>query len=209
MNGRLEFAAYQRETERYGGSQAMLTCEEQFNLSSKVVMALFGSNNAHSYDTKLGLALILHLYFVLAASLIQTSFLDLLEYTCQNWLQRAIASTKGINPEEKTIQAFKTSYQNQKAGIIAILKRVLAEKPPDQLSSYLFKNWFSPNKKLLRRIEAERIHLADQNEDISYYLSILESLIHMTNNRLGIRNRDESFIAYALREACIELCLFS
>ena len=34
---------------------------------------------------------------------------------------------------------------------------------------------------------------------------VLESYVHMTNNRLGILNKDEPFIAYFIKESFLEL----
>jgi len=80
-------------------------------------------------------------------------------------------------------------------------------------SDYIFFKWITTNrnvnKQLIALFDVQRLYISEKSSDTSdnvgntlFYL--YDSFVHMTNNRLGISNYDESYISYLIQFALKE-----
>jgi len=197
---RIEFTEYFREIERYGGYQNIENAERQFKESSKVVINLINKNYS-KWDYSLAISYAIQMHIVLAKSLFESdnnSMIYFFQKIYSNWFYYSVKlneNEKNLKDEISKVKLFfENSYLNQKVKINSLVSSLIY----NDLSSNWFNKWFSDCK----IISNDFINKSDNNEQLYF---VYESLIHMTNNRLGIHLRDESFIAYLIFNSLIDL----
>ncbi len=82
---------------------------------------------------------------------------------------------------------FEKSYLNQKVKVNSLISSIINNK----LSNDRLNRWFYECNVILKSF-------CNSNDNSEQLYFVYDSLIHMTNNRLGIHLRDESFIAYLI-----------
>ncbi|MEW7280687.1 thiopeptide-type bacteriocin biosynthesis protein [Aquimarina sp. 2201CG1-2-11] len=209
-NYRLEFNQYFPETSRYGGVKTITLAEKHFKKSSDIVLSTLKQHQENwGYSTAMATAIQLHIIAIkeLTHGNINET-VAFFETVCNNWLSHSVKKINdAIDPKEvkKVLQFFNTSYQNQKDKIDSLCQVLWAENHEELVGWSNFSKHTA--KGLIESYESEAIEIPlwmnfDNIQNISKKNKVLwnlyDSLIHMTNNRLGIYLRDESFIAFLI-----------
>lgn len=208
---------YEPEVERYGGPVGMEIAEAQFCLSSRVVLRLLAADG-WGYERALGAAIQLHLGLAwgLGMSLVETKHF----YTkiFAGWLNRAYGYHPQLTAAEveerraATLEAFYQSFVQQQAGLINfhdVYWQALVDRR--DFDHTWLNEWLQGMGEIGRQLRtaAARDQLVypegfqpDPAVPVSFerqwLWSILGSYVHMTNNRLGILNRDEAYLGYLI-----------
>jgi thiopeptide-type bacteriocin biosynthesis protein len=204
----IKFNNYIQEFSRYGGDEAMKIAENQFQNSSEMVLTCINNDyNNWDYSMAISIAIQSHIIFVkkMLSSIDDSKMFFNLIY--KNWIQYSIKlnQKKEITTEEiiKVNSLFKNSYEKQKGNINFITKKLWFE---EELEKSWLIDWSSKCEKISRQIKETNNpfslkgvifenNLKLSNEKQALFV-IYDSYVHMTNNRLGIHLRDESFIAF-------------
>ncbi len=225
-NDTMTFSAYEAETLRYGGVEGMEIAENQFHVSSEVVLqSIKGKGNKWTYDDALGLAIKLHLSFAQAIGLDLGETEHFFNFIFSNWLPKAFKSyhkdlgDKAFQKEsETTIAAFHKAFSLQADQLVTYHGALWeAIKQRDQLEDQSLIRWIKANEMMNWKYEAliHRDKLNRRNSGYRYFdliaehmdktqqkrWSIYADFVHMTNNRLGILNRDEGYLGYLIVES--------
>ncbi|MFK7809747.1 MAG: thiopeptide-type bacteriocin biosynthesis protein [Saprospiraceae bacterium] len=227
-NNSVCFEAYFPEYQRYGGEAGVGIAEEQFALSSKIILKYIESTGQQwSYDDSLGTAIKLHLSFLKSAGLNYKAVISFLKFYFENWLPHAIVLEPGerdatVIQKKKieTLQQFSDAYDLQKESLISFHKTLWKglQQEEDTFVDVLLVEWIRENKLILNNLQqAEKEnHLEARHEDFAYqktkdhpfYQPLWDhyaDYMHMTNNRLGVQNKDEGYLGYLMLSAMEEL----
>lgn len=185
-----EFHDYVREVVRYGGNETMAIAEKQFHISSKTIISLIHSNyDAWSYRMAMVVAIQLHLSFSRFLFVKRQDEILFYKKFYEDWIFYA----KGIDgvtrnlkmPEiNNVLTSFESSYETQKDRIERMIECTETNQE---------EGWRAQWKKECSEIAG----LYDIHPPHDKHM-VYSSLIHMTNNRLGIHISDESFIAFLI-----------
>ncbi|MCP5105109.1 MAG: hypothetical protein GY950_17100 [bacterium] len=220
-NNTVQYIEYEPEVERYGGPTGILIGERQFQVSSRAVFAVVEECDEWDYDRALGAAIQLHLGFAFAMGM------DLLEtsefYTriSKMWFARAYGYTEDTPKEEIqkrqeiTLNAFKENFERQKSILVPYHQTLWGAFTEGMEFEQEWLNQWTTGMKIIR----EELETAQRQEKLlipqwfkpepgqetpgnrQLLWPILESYVHMTNNRLGILNRDEAYLGYLIKES--------
>jgi thiopeptide-type bacteriocin biosynthesis protein len=205
---KLEFNNYIHEIQRYGGAATIKITQNHFHDSSKLVLKILKKkiikwdySSAISYAIQINLLFIKEiikdrkdviLYFKL---LTKTMFINSVKLDANNLVTK--------KESEKSLRFFTNSYMNQKKNIDLLVKIIWEEGELD----FWMKDWFLACKKfnlLTKDVGSLEPEWFEFNKNLKLSIekqalwSILDSHIHMNNNRLGIHLRDEAFIAFLI-----------
>jgi thiopeptide-type bacteriocin biosynthesis protein len=217
-NHSIQYIRYEPEIDRYGGAQGILIAEKQFELSSRTVLWLIEECPEWDYERAMGAAIQLHLSFAwaLGMSLAETRWFFARVF--RDWSRLALGSFDVVadldlqHQEEVLSKTFEKSFEAQKTVLIPFHQELWNTfQQGARLEQEWLTLWIKETKAigdLLEKCrEAHQLVLPDwfkadltnpvsKSRQIS--LPILESYIHMSNNRLGILNRDEAFLGYLM-----------
>lgn len=219
-NNTIQFIPYEPETERYAGETGLAISEEQFQASSKAVLSVIKKSKEWDYTKALGAAIQLHLSFASSMGMQSEEAAGFFHKVFFNWLPSAYSgfgrknlSIKEIkNREATTLEAFDKTYEEQKEILLPFINTVWEGL---QEEAEFEEEWLNTWIKELKEIK-EALLVAKENRLLTipqwfHYLEssnftkdqqalwfLYDSYIHMTNNRLGIQNRDEGFLGYLL-----------
>jgi len=188
---KLHFEEYAPEVSRYGGKESLYLAENHFHDSSSKVLELVEHNLSDwNYTTALSLALKMHLIFAREVLIDQDQIIRFFEFSCKRWFPSSVKlDDQGRvtgHEANKAVTFFHNSFEKQRGAILSLLKGIWNT---DQLSGWM-KEWSIDCKKMNE--------LKSVLPDEEAFFSVLDSCVHMTNNRLGIHLRDEAFISYLL-----------
>lgn len=194
-NDSVQSIPYQPETERYGGPARLPVAELQFESSSRAVLALL-ARSQWSYERALGAALQMHLLFAHSLGLRSGELAHFLGTAAARWLDGVRWNSAG-----QRFAAFAAAYEAQRDTLPAMhaaLWNALDEGV--EIEQEWASRWIADTRTIAQRLResgapAAGLDGAEQR--------ILMSYMHMTNNRLGLRNRDEGFLAYVMSR-CLE-----
>lgn len=215
-NNSIQYIRYEPEIDRYGGVQGVLIAERQFEASSRAVLLLIRQSPKWDYERALGVAIQLHLAFAwgLGMSLIETSafFSGVLRHWFGMALGRigAAANSDLERQGELLSKTFQRSFEAQKEVLVPFHQELWnALQGGASLERKWMDRWIEDTKVIgnqLKECQEARqlvppawfkpdptIPVAEQRQML---WPILESYVHMTNNRLGILNQDEAFLMY-------------
>ncbi|MGO4294260.1 thiopeptide-type bacteriocin biosynthesis protein [Chitinophaga sp. RAB17] len=187
---------YTREVARYGGRSRIGLAENYFRLSSDIILALISRERKWSYDLALGTAIKLHYVAIHAIALTGKNQRRLLEGLHTGWLQYILDASKGAWEKQQLLDAFETSFQRQQP----IFDKLIVKGADDEV----LQRWASGNQNIAAEItKTVRPPVNTSDSKIGdLVVDIFHSYLHMTNNRLGIKNIDECFIFYVLLKYC-------
>ena len=223
-NHSVRFVPYEPEIERYGGPVGMAIAEEQFHLSSRVVLQLLSSGR-WGYERALGAAIQLHLglAWTLGMSLVETRYFY--SRIFEGWLNRAYGDHPHLSTAEReerrrvTLEAFAQSFAQQQTGLVAFHRQYWQAL---ENGSTFEQSWLNQWLWGMEEIGEQLRAAADRNQlvfPVAFKLdlpilpqrqrmwSILGSYVHMTNNRLGILNRDEAYLGYLIVKSLEQLAM--
>jgi hypothetical protein len=208
-NNSIQKIPYIPELNRYGGERSMDIVEDQFMYSSRFVLEEY-SNRQICYEASMGLAIQMHLGFAKALKLNYKKAGSLFRLFSEIWMPRISIDTHNIS-RESILAQFSTLYTSQKENLTAFMKPIF-QNNDQQASNLLWNNWIKPNRVFNNKLcELQEYGLIvaqwarskydffnDLDDSEITRWKIYLSLIHMTNNRLGIKNKDESYIGYLI-----------
>ncbi|HEX7680337.1 MAG TPA: thiopeptide-type bacteriocin biosynthesis protein [Thermoanaerobaculia bacterium] len=195
-NDSVQNIAYEPETGRYGGPRRLPIAEEQFEASSRAVLAIVGEGE-WSYERALGAAIQLHLMFAHAFAFDLTAVKQFFGDTADVFLRFENQFVRLDEPAESILPVFALAFgqqQEQLARVHAAVWSALEEGA--EIEQAWATRWLAD-----MRAVATRLRDTTSAEKTAPEHAILRSYIHMTNNRLGIRNRDEAYLAYIMRRS--------
>ncbi len=226
-NNSIQYIPYMPEVERYGGLEAMGIAENQFQFSSNAILKILSINHKKwDYNKALGTAIQLHLGLAYGVKMSLEEAIGFFGRFFNNWLPRAYVKygehlEKGELKlrRKKTLDLFQKNYQNHKQSLVPFFEQVWfaldegKEFEQTWLNEWVINmttikkdltsihskgklikpDWYDTDQKLMEWIEHQT------------FWSIYESYCHMINNRLGILNRDEGYLAYLIKESFISL----
>jgi len=216
-NDSLHYFNYEPEYSRYGGKLGTAIAEQQFQHSSKAVLNLMAESD-WNYDRALGCALQIHLAFMYALgwNLDQVrSFCDLIAHI---WLPMAWhwagESTAFEKHKEETLAAFKEAFDQQQEALVPFVQTYWQglQDQADFDAPWL-DTWIEGMQEITRQLDEATNQGSLQipptriqpSHPLPEYWPILESYVHMTNNRLGILNRDEAFLGYLIHNTIAKI----
>ncbi len=227
-NNSIHYKNYEPELDRYGGNVGVLLSEEQFMISSQTVLDLIKQKGrSWSYDDAMGVAIKLHLSFIHTAGLDIQSAIEFFEFFAKNWLpytfkkvQREVDKDDFQHQSNLSIQAFEESFATQKEALIpfhAVLWNALEDG--DSFEENILNHWVAKNKDITKRVfqAFEENILTKRPPEYKYKItpkdpqqnelvwSIFADYIHLTNNRLGIHNKDESYLSFMIMRCLQEI----
>lgn len=191
----VRFVPYRPETERYGNAETMPVAETFFAASSRTVLHWLQAQGPQAAAQRLTTALALHVSFA-AACLDRPTAVTWLRQFADDWLPHDPATQLTRTAEKDYWWAlFAQRYQACQATLapaVAQLWQQARYGTPDA------PQWDAETAAAARQLHARYVQLLPSE---AQRLPIYASLLHLTNNRLGIANHDEAFLAYLLATA--------
>ena len=226
-NNTVQFIEYEPETDRYGGPHGLIVSEKQFQHSSNAIISIIKESEAQwDYNRALGAAIQLHLGFAHSLGMDLQETMDFYSRFFQNWFPRAyyffekdITEEELASRREETLKAFETNFNAQNEMLVPFFQTVWeALENGEQFEQEWLHDWLDntkivgielaklqKNKQLITpewyNVDDERKEATNVPRERRELWAIYDSYIHMTNNRLGILNRDEGYLAYLIRES--------
>lgn len=225
-NNSVQFIEYEPEVERYGGTEALMVGERQFEASSRAALSAITESASWDYTRALGVALQMHFAMAHAFQLDPTDVHGMFAIVNQGWLPRAYnhGHTK-LTPEQhkqrstQTLAVFNEMFASQKEMLIPFVQQLWAGLEENaEFEDLWFGRWIDAMRETHGRLS--EIHNqgdlllddrrkfwwlgADYPKHRELWL-ILESYVHMTNNRLGILNQDEAYLGYLIQQTAKHL----
>lgn len=222
--GFVRITKYKPHIDRYGGPEGMKIAEKFFEISSEVVLRNYVLNyNSLDKNLLITSAIFLHIGFIKAAQLDTDDAIMLLDFNINNWIGHIITEKQLIDGKkwlkaeitveiEKLKAFFEDFYQEHLKEINNIILNICDPHKFENQTYQLYKYWTvninKSNKILKQLMSADKLNIPQQilfnniykklheNNKIWFYY---DSYFHMTNNRLGLRPRDESFIYYMIK----------
>jgi thiopeptide-type bacteriocin biosynthesis protein len=224
-NNSLQFIAYEAEVERYGGPEGIRLSEKQFQASSRAVLALLQDSENWGYDRALGAAIQLHLTFAAALGMDAYATAQFYTQVSRHWLNRVYPVASQLTDRERTarqqatLAAYVHTFAHQRTTLVpyhevlwnALTMGVEFDHPwlnqwrndMEQLAAALRVAQHSQRLIIPRCFRYDpSINITEEKQQL---WPILESYVHMTNNRLGILNRDESYLGYVMQQSLTAL----
>ncbi|MBI1767318.1 MAG: hypothetical protein HYR67_02960 [Bacteroidetes bacterium] len=224
LNNSIYFIDYEPEYERYGGSFGLEKSEEQFELSSKTILKIFEDNHEIEYKRKIGLALKIHIAFAFAIGLTLNEVTYLFEKLFEDGLPNILyPGVVNINdPEFKKaksnlVEEIHKLYEIQENQLQVLFETMWGHL---SVSGKFEQEWIdlwvdgtikidSEIEKGIGRIQIPAWYLKLYESHVSHLSHkkwyLYRAYIHMTNNRLGIANRDEPYLAYIIFQSAQKL----
>lgn len=219
----IRFVPYEAEVERYGGSESIALVESQFAISSQLSLEMIQAfGEGWNYEAAIGQSLKLQNLLIGAVGFSREEAAVFFDFFFYNWLPHSIASIAGVqsideSTEKQAIDAFETSFQEQSAQLIPFHQLVWNSiESKSTFSEPWLNEWMRFHQRFDRQLSTV-LELPGRNPrpadyelrgDLAAYdpidqerWMIYADLIHMTNNRLGILNKDEGYIAYLIKES--------
>ena len=227
-NNSIHYQDYLAESERYGGDVGVLLSEEQFMVSSNTVLDfLKQKGRSWSYDDAMGVAIKLHLSFIHSAGLDIQEAIEFYNFFAKNWLPYTFKKVQGEIDKDDfqhqsnlSIKAFEESFSTQKE-VLVPFHDVLwkAMEDGDSFEENILNQWVTKNKDITFRVLSafENGDLIERTTKFKYSIppinpqqnelvwSIFADFIHLTNNRLGILNKDESYLSFMMMRCLQEI----
>ncbi len=188
--GTLEEIPYQPEPERFGSPDALGWAEEYFHLSTRVVLDRL--NRPYTYGDALFDGLRMHVITAFAAGWDRDKSAWYFDRLCTQWMELFFQANESATNSKRDWQAslrddFETGFSPQREE----LRLAVSE-----LWTALEKGKFDPEQpEWLRWLRGNQMILGELGDQLE---KSLPSLLHLTNNRLGINNQDEVYLNYLL-----------
>lgn len=180
---------YDPEMTRFGGEEAMAWAEEFFHVSSRVVLERL-QRPEYTYGDSLFDALRMHTMTAFAAGLTPEKAAWYFGQLCETWIPLFF---KPENGEDETVvkngvlENFEKNYAPQAESIRSTLHNLWDMLGQDKFDPKQpeWIRWYRGNQLILKEFGAT-------------LEKALPSLLHLTCNRLGVSNQDETFLMYVL-----------
>lgn len=189
-NNSIQYINYKPEIERYGGEKLIKVAEQHFHISSETVRQLITYFDVWDNELAVGISLQVQVMFAHALGFSSEEARRFFENYYNNWLFVFDEQTR----HSKAFQAqFEISQHQSTIDFVKSLWLELEENA--DFGNAFLKDWYIKTQTIAKKIAAQTP---------KQRFSIYESLLHMTNNRLGISNYDEVLLAFVLQFMEIE-----
>ncbi|MFN0013506.1 MAG: thiopeptide-type bacteriocin biosynthesis protein [Saprospiraceae bacterium] len=187
--GTLEQVPYFPETDRFGDASSMPWVEEYFHVSTRVVLDRL--NRPFTYGDALFDALRLHIVTVFSLGWDQEKIAWYFDRLCSQWMelffQPAEKAEGNTGWQQALLTDFEAAFEPQRGDLrlaVSELWQALQNEKFDQ-----------DQPEWLRWFRGNQLILAELGDNLD---KALPSLLHLTNNRLGINNQDEVYLNFLL-----------
>lgn len=219
-NNSVQYFNYEPELDRYGGRMELLLCEKQFQASSCIVLKILKEKvDKWSYHEMIGTAIKMHLSLAYAIGMTIEEAQQFFQFMSDEWLKK-LEKPEGVNgkvqSKESTLHSFQKIFDLQKKDIVpyhAALWELF--KNYRKIEDEAFVDWFHINTntslelslalesgKLELRPDLNLTHAASSPEQAILW-SFYSEFIHLTNNRLGIHNKNEGYLLFTLSKSLL------
>jgi len=200
----LACVAYEPETERYGGPDALLVSERAFQVSSDAAYALI-SKMGTERSSRLGKGLLSMVVLVHLFARERDAAAQFVQMYSTNYL-RAVAREEG--GREALLDAFDQGFSSQAETLMEYVEAIWeAMDDGDALSDTLdaYVEGMRGIREELRALHGQgRVLVMGQQpapEWTRAWQPLVPSYLHMMNNRLGITIQEESYLGYLVTRA--------
>jgi thiopeptide-type bacteriocin biosynthesis protein len=225
-NNSVQFFNYEPEFGRYGGPIGVQIAEAHFQISSEVALNCIKEKSFKwTYDDALGAAIKLHLSFAFTMGLDLKSAVSFFRMIFYNWLPRSFRFyTKGLSKKDyhklshETIDSFSKAFEMQKGALLPFHQFLWEgleagnEFEDENLNDWITKNRVikdkletaSENNRLTSRettfqLPSEATPIISPEQELLW--NIFADYLHLTNNRLGISNKDEGYLGFLIMKS--------
>lgn len=220
-NNSLRHFEYQPELERYGGQLEMTLCEKQFHASARMALKLVKEKlHCWTHHEITGAAIKLHLSLAYAAGMSLPEAANFFQLAFENWRwihlkSEDLLGKMQLNSQpDATLRSFRKIFDLQKSDVVPYHSALWELfKNYRQVEDDDFKNWFQVNAnaaiELSLAIESGKLEthsgffhaeFPDEPEKADLW-SHLYNFIHLTNNRLGVHDKNEGFLFFVMAES--------
>lgn len=187
--GALELFPYQPETERFGSPESLPWVEEYFHLSTRVVLDRL--NRPYTYGDAMFDALRMHVITAFAAGWEREKSSWYFDQLCSQWMELFFQPSEKAGSSADWQQALRADFEKSFTPQQEELRLVVSE-----LWQALKKDQNDPEQpEWLRWLRGNQMILKELGDDLD---KALPSLLHLTNNRIGINNQDEVYLNFLL-----------
>ena len=214
-NNSVQWIEYEPETERYGGEVGIVIAERHFQDSSAIILRIIQESSQYTYERALGAAIQMHLSFAYAMGMTLGEAREFYRSIFYGWLPSAYGGYRtDITPEQRqeaqdaVLKAFEEQFELQQQMLLPFHKTVWeALHDGVEFEQEWLNDWIRAVQATARDFHdaKERGEIIDPMQSSSpevqnnlFGKTILGSYVHMTNNRLGILNRDEGYLGYLI-----------
>lgn len=222
-NNSIQYVSYEAEENRYGGWKGLEVAEKQFMSSSKVVLDYLTEKKVDwSYDEAIGTGIKLHLCFAHALGIRGKKLNDFFRFYFRNWLPNSFRFiNQEMSKEEyeeasiNTVVAFSESF-NQQKDILVPFHEVLINALEENVTfeEQALNVWVEESKAIKKELilylengllkdrsskrQSSYANLDGLDNENKLLWQLYADYMHMTNNRLGIHNKDEGYMAFLI-----------
>lgn len=216
-NNSVQWIEYEPETERYGGEHALPVGETQFQASSDAVLTVMDASENWNYDQSLGTAIQMHLAFARACEMDKQEAALFYSWIFQGWLPMAISSGVPVEKRQEALQttigAFEQQFNEQQEVLVPFIDEFWTALWDDEVFEEEWLNdWVIAQKAVQQELDkldeksllefpdarAPQFSNFDLPDEKLRWWALYSSYVHMTNNRLGVKNRDEGYLGFLL-----------
>jgi thiopeptide-type bacteriocin biosynthesis protein len=210
---------YTPEIERYGGLHFMAKAEHQFFASSEVCRQLMlDKKNDWNYNTGLSYALQMHLSLIHTLGLSLPEAQVFFEKVAEVWVGFVVSGFYQKTEEEQaaakdtTFGDFNQLYQKS-SGLKTMVHNLWEALPEEgEFGEPWLDTWIEAMQQLsqdytqlqtLVEVNSEFLlpNLPNHCQDKAHLFALANSFVHMSNNRLGVYNQDESYLAFIIAQS--------
>lgn len=193
VNLTLKEALYIPETKRYGNADTILFAESQFDASSRLVLHNLVQNSSLTASERYLLALKTHFTFFKGMGLSRIYSQQLCDQFIQSWLP--LPYSKDAGEEEENRNGVLSAFQQQFEAYQTLLYERVSEfwTALDTTTDPFILQFLKVNHEVWKEYTQSQLPENILNE-------ALLSFIHMTNNRLGIINSEESYVLFLIKQ---------
>lgn len=186
-------AQYIQETDRYGNSDTIVFAENQFYASSQFVLHHLLENTSLTASERYLLAIKTHIAFFKGMGLSPNYIQKLCDMFVQSWLP--VAFSENSDRHEQNRKTILSVFQQQFEVYQTLLYENLSEfwNSLDVTTDPYLQQFMKVNREVWK--EYAQYQLPSDTTD-----EVLLSFIHMTNNRFGIINSEESYLLFLIMQ---------
>ena len=191
--GDWENVPYEPEKERFGGEQLLALAEEYFHVSTRVVLERL-AQETFTYGDAMYDALRMHTIAAFAMGINREKAAWYFSKLCDQWLLTFFRHNEDGQTEAQMQEALKNDFE----------KSFDAQKEDLRLAlTGLWKaldtqNFDKKQPEWIRWLRGNQLILKEFGKEVD---KVLPSLLHLTNNRLGVNNQDEVYLNYILSKS--------
>jgi len=227
-NNTIQQIVYEPELDRYGGQIGVSISEQHFMLSSQTVLKLILDKGKNwSYDDGMGAAIKLYVTMVAASGFSLEEAISFFEMIHHSWIPHTLGvyqkqmDIEAIEQQTQlTLQSFESSFESQKETLTDFHQNLWMElKEGNSFEDEVMDNWLEENKRIIQQLtsEIQNGNIHERPPSFSYRINkniskqsellwqMMSDYIHLTNNRLGIQNKDESYLAFMIMKSLKEV----